>query len=181
MKELNENAFWTIIEKCKPKSSALQFSDDHYTAYDDSLSRMSDEDLIAFARTRERMKQKAYNYKLWYAACAVNRVCSDDSFEVFRAALIMLGRSIFERCIETPDEELSKLNNAGILATVERFDYVAVRNYKSRHDSSPSLYELLADLGKNEPTGTEQEFQSESEYWEFLRAKYPLICKRYCR
>lgn len=171
-----------MIEGCKPKSEELLFSDEHYKDYENSLSKLSAEELRSFERTREKLKLRAYSWNLWYAVCAIHGFCSDDSFNCFRAGLIMLGQATFEACLLNPDQELSRLVSAPKLSEAERFDYLAVTVYDNRYgEPEQSLLDYVMDLCRSDPSGTQVEFQTDSDFMKFLHSKYPLLCQRFKR
>lgn len=177
--EMNEIEFWKLIEECKPLSESELFGDEHLRVYTERLRSLTEEQLIAFARMRQRMMARSYDWKLWYATCALNRFCSDDSFTNFRAALIMLGKTTFERSICNPDSVFCELSYAAQLEKFERFDYVDSELYEELSSEERSLYDLISDLRAEEPTGTRLEFDSPDDYYHFLRSSYPEICRKF--
>ena len=89
---LDDDRFWAIVES-SPSPDALHAQ----------LAQLGDGDLLAFERRHRQRCDDAYDWGLWGAAYVVAGGCSDDGFMDFRAYLVSLGRTVYERALEDPD------------------------------------------------------------------------------
>ncbi len=67
------------------------------------LVAMKPKQIAAFDRHFSAAMTRAYRHDLWGAAFLLLGGCSDDSFLDFRAALLLRGKSVFDRVLENPD------------------------------------------------------------------------------
>ncbi len=93
--------FWRLIELSKKGSEG-----DIYVQLDnlrDRLQKLTDEELRSFDRIFWEMMDESYHADLWGAAYIIMGGCSDDSFDYFRAWLIMQGEQPFTDALKSPD------------------------------------------------------------------------------
>lgn len=163
--------FWNTVELGKPKGNLL--SREHLQQYRNTLSSLEESGLLRFARKKEAVKREAHDYKLCYAAYIINDGCSDDSFENFKAGLIALGKELFYRALESPDETLSGLSQAKQLIDCEEFDYAAEIIYQEQSGA-----ELPAGIYLPE-TKLEGTFLGMRPDPSNLKELYPLLFEKY--
>jgi hypothetical protein len=161
-------AFWDLIDKARGAGGSD--TSRRTEVLQESLTRLSPHTIIEFARTRRRLDQQAYTWKLWGAANVIEDGCSDDCFRDFRAYLISLGHGPFEQALRNPDSLASVVQDAET-GDWENADDVAADAYSSRtgndfplDDSDPS----------GSPAGTPLELDAES-----LSSRYPRLAARF--
>ena len=71
-----------------------------------SLAARAAQEIIEFDRIFMTLYCESYSWNLWGAAYVINGGCSDDGFDYFRAWLIAMGRSVFERAVRDRDAEV---------------------------------------------------------------------------
>ncbi len=67
------------------------------------LAGLTDADLAAFEHHHDAAFHGSYDWGLWAAAYVIDRGCSDDGFDYFRAYLISLGRGAYDAAVADPD------------------------------------------------------------------------------
>ncbi len=155
---MDEEAFWAIIRRADSPSGLHA-----------ELAKLPDDELLSFERLHARCIHRAYTWELWGAAYVINGGCSDDTFEYFRAALISLGRDVYERALGDPDS----------LADVDLQDEEEWEDWMS-----PTMHVVHSRTGKygfvgppetpapREPSGEEWTDEDLPERFPRLSAKY---------
>jgi Protein of unknown function (DUF4240) len=138
----------------------------------DRLTHLSPQAIIAFARTRHRLDQRAYTWKMWGAAATIEDGCSDDCFRDFRAYVISLGRGPYERALRDPDSLASVAQDAES-GDWENADNVAPDAYSSVTGNDFPLDD--SDLS-GRPAGTPINLSDP-----VLRRLYPRLAARFRR
>lgn len=168
---MTDEWFWCIVESSWPSAEDL-LSPIHLQKYFDTLALLQEPDLCKFGKAKELAKKQANKYNLWDAAYVLNNGCGDDDFANFRAGLIALGKEVFYRVLESPDEALAALPIAEQLIRCEAFDYVPCEVYEHRFGNElPEAY-----LPHTEPEGTYLGCGPDPE---ILEEKYPLLFNKY--
>jgi len=93
--------FWRLIELSRKGSEG-----DLYVQLDNlrhRLMKLSEEGLRSFDRVFWDLMNESYRADLWGAAYLIKGGCSDDSFDYFRAWLIMQGEQPFTEALRNPD------------------------------------------------------------------------------
>ena len=93
--------FWRLIELSRKGSEG-----DLYVQLDNlrhRLMKLSEEELRSFDRVFWDLMNESYRADLWGAAYIIKGGCSDDSFDYFRAWLIMQGKQPFTEALRNPD------------------------------------------------------------------------------
>jgi predicted DNA-binding WGR domain protein len=93
--------FWRLIELSKKGIEG-----DLYVQLDNlrqRLMKLSEEELRGFDRVFWELMNESYHADLWGAAYVIKGGCSDDSFDYFRAWLIMQGKQTFTEALRNPD------------------------------------------------------------------------------
>lgn len=126
-RKMDEDVFWEIIGT--PADGALS---ERIDALPDRLAAFKATQIKAFDAVLHDINYRAYRHDIWTLAYLLQDGCSDDSFEAFRAGLIMLGQQAF----------------AAVLADPDRVDpAVDVGNGLSLMDVSPLAYEMRHGTG----------------------------------
>ena len=89
---MDEQMFWSLIGRAQRPSELHA-----------QLAGLPEDQLLSFERLHAAYINRAYTSDLWGAAYLINGGCSDDTFEYFRAALISLGREVYERALTDPE------------------------------------------------------------------------------
>jgi len=165
---MDEQAFWYIIASSLEDEGDQQ---EQLTSLRRILQNMPDEDLIAFQEMIDHMMAQAYRWGLWGAAYMMMGGCSDESFEYFRAGLIMKGKDIYEAAVVEPDT----LADVGDVDECEDFLYLACEVYEERN-SDGGIYDRFREEGKAAPDGDSFD-EHDSRY---MRANYPRLWEIYC-
>jgi hypothetical protein len=105
-----EASFWRLMDETR--SAAGNDTGRQSELLKDRLTHLSPPAIIAFDRTRHRLDQRAYTWKMWGAAATIEDGCSDDCFRDFRAYVISLGRGPYERALRDPDSLASIARDA---------------------------------------------------------------------
>ncbi|APV48618.1 hypothetical protein BWI17_02310 [Betaproteobacteria bacterium GR16-43] len=163
--------FWTIVESSKATSGGS------FDGYADSLASrleaLPPEKIIAFQRTFDELRNKAYSWDLWGAAYVIGGGCSDDAFTDFRSWLISMGRETYEKALVDP-ESLATVTigpNGEEDAFFEEFAYMAARAYEEKTGRNMT-YESASSPA--EPSGIEWEEDGDD-----LAQRYPKLHAKY--
>jgi hypothetical protein len=117
---VDTDQFWGLIETARTSADDQSDSEAIVARAVEALSALPPEEITsAYQRLDEVMKQ-SYLHPLWAAAYVMNGGCSDDSFDYFRAWLMLQGRSVFEAAMADPDG-LAEL--PVVLAAVDKADF----------------------------------------------------------
>lgn len=167
--ECPEDSFWQIIDKCRP--NAPRFSPEAHTARtQEVLTKLTDEELIAFSTIKQNLFDQAYTWELMDAARTIgSQETSDDDFFDFRVNLIFQGREQFYNALRDPDTQLLCLEDARLLLK-EKLDFVCPDTAERISDSLDSNY----NPRNLHPGG--REIADEPEYY---RATFPNLYTRY--
>jgi hypothetical protein len=92
--------FWQIIDSVHRRSKGSMSA--KRRSLRKELLRLPPKEVRSFDEHFGDCEAKAYTWELWAAAYIIGGGCSDDSFSDFRAALISMGRNVFERVVESP-------------------------------------------------------------------------------
>lgn len=68
------------------------------------LAKAENQAIIRFEEIFGELMTESYRWDLWAAECVMNRGTSDDTFDYFRAWLIIWGKDVYERVIQNPDD-----------------------------------------------------------------------------
>ena len=115
--------FWQTIEDCRIGEGW----DDNVFLQNmrAALDKMSASDIIGF-QAYMNAYMEAVNYPaMREAAALINKSCTDDGFEYFRAWLVSLGEHTYHEAFENPDSLFShhKLRQDPLLLTTERCEF----------------------------------------------------------
>jgi hypothetical protein len=165
---MDEQAFWYIIASSLEEGDSIE---EQLASLKQILTEMTDEDLIAFQEMIDHMMMQAYRWGLWGAAYIMMGGCSDDSFEYFRAGLIMRGKDVYEAAVVEPDS----LAEVGEIAECEDLLYLACEVYEDRNTDG-AIYDRFREEGKTAPDG--DSFDEHDQ--RYLKEQYPRLWEIYC-
>jgi hypothetical protein len=99
---MDEEHFWSIMSYVAAISDGEDI-DSQEEALEAQLVDLTDDELVGFARTYERIHNDAYMWDLWEAAFFTSGGCSDDGFTCFRNWVIGRGKEAYFRILDNPD------------------------------------------------------------------------------
>jgi Protein of unknown function (DUF4240) len=168
---MDQAEFWTIVEAAKAASG--RSFDGHAESLASHLATLPPEEIIAFQRTFDEFRNKAYSWDLWGAAYVIGGGCSDDAFTDFRSWLISMGRETYEKALADPESlaEVAIGTGGEEDAFFEEFAYVPARAYEEKTGRSMSY---KGGGSPAEPSGVEWEEDGDdlAERYPRLHAKY---------
>jgi Protein of unknown function (DUF4240) len=164
----DDAAFWRLIDETR--SAAGNDTARQSELLEDRLRQFSPRAIVAFARFRHRLDQRAYTWNLWGAATVIEDGCSDDCFRDFRAYVISLGRGAYERALRDPDSLASVAQDAET-GDWENADNVAPDAYASVTGEDFPLDD--SDLSRR-PAGAPLNLDGAA-----LRGHYPRLAARF--
>lgn len=85
---MDEPAFWELISRARSEAPTTP---EQLAVLGELLRAISAADIKRFASLYARNMRKLYHWNVWALAYAARGGCSDDSFEGFRAWLILQG------------------------------------------------------------------------------------------
>lgn len=152
---METDEFWHLIETARSLS-------DESGAFDQALVGLlagrPQREILEYQERFDELHLALYRWDLWAAAYLVGGGCSDDGFIDFRAGVIALGRSWYERVARSPDE----------LA-----EHPLVVAAAAAHDDGVLCYEVVnyaAPYAFEQLTGDEDDFY---EAWDQYRIARP--------
>lgn len=119
--------FWKIVDNVHAASKGDM--DAKCELLRKELRKLPTQEVRSFEEHFADCEARAYSWELWAAAYIIGGGCSDDSFMDFRAMLISMGRTAFERVVSSPaalvDMDVSEEN-----AFYEGYQYVPAKVYE---------------------------------------------------
>lgn len=105
---MDVDRFWDLIEQARQRIEASKGSDgreplDDCEALAEVLEQLEPDEIVQFDHRYSERMLAAYNWDLWAALAVIEGAYGDDSFEHFRAELILLGREAFEAALQDAD------------------------------------------------------------------------------
>ncbi|MFH9089201.1 DUF4240 domain-containing protein [Streptomyces sp. NPDC017673] len=94
---MDTETFWQLIETARTAEAPL------HEALIRLLAARGTEDVLAFHACYNQLDTVVDRWDVWAAAYLIGGGCSDDRFMDFKAGLIALGRSWYERVALCPD------------------------------------------------------------------------------
>ncbi len=168
---MNENEFWSIIERVINVSE--NDPDEKEEALMEEINKLSPEEIFEFAKLFDEKDTKAYRWDLWASAYIINGGCGDDSFMDFRASLICMGQKIYENALKNPDSLASvEFNNPEEDLFFEGYQYIAFTAYEDKTEKEMPATEVI---GSENPKGEEWSEDSEDD----LRRICPNLFEKY--
>jgi len=99
----------------------------------ETLSKLSDDEIIKWGQIFNLYQKKSYNDRLWAAAYVINGGCSDDGFDYFRGWLMAQGKDVFLNALRDPDSLVELELECGE-AEFEEMLYVDTSAYFKKHN-----------------------------------------------
>jgi hypothetical protein len=126
--------FWDLIEQARLKINASAGPEGYPVLNDcdalaEVLAELSPGDIVQFDQRFSERMLAAYQWDLWAALAIIEGAYGDDSFEHFRAELILLGREAFEAALRDAD---SLSDRQPLPWGMEGLIYVATRVYRQK-------------------------------------------------
>ncbi len=160
-----EDEFWAVVERVRKKSGGeLSGAIDSFKA---ELRALDDASLLKAAQHFAKAMQRAHRWDLWGAAYVIHGGCSDDAFWDFRAGLIALGRTRYEKALSKPDS-LAAISDIESRTLFEGFQYCPSQVIDER--------EIVAEPARHhtgKPAG--RRWKEDEE----LAARFPKLWKRF--
>ncbi|MFJ8825508.1 DUF4240 domain-containing protein [Streptomyces sp. NPDC102467] len=94
---MDTDTFWQLIEKGRADDASLD------AALAELLAAHGKDEILAFDVRMDQLDTAIDRWDVWAAAYLIGGGCSDDSFMDFKAGLIALGRTWYERVVRCPD------------------------------------------------------------------------------
>jgi hypothetical protein len=126
--------FWGIIEKIHLESGGDMDAKSELLA--EELRKLPAPEVRSFGDHFDDCEDRAYTWELWAAAYIIGGGCSDDAFSDFRATLISMGRTAFERAVANPDV-LTDMDLDEGSAFYEGFQYPVIETYQEMTGNLP--------------------------------------------
>lgn len=179
--EMSEDRFWSIFESVSkipgPEVEAQE------AELEQQLSSLTDEELISFQMTYDRLHTTSYRWDLWEVAFFTGGGCSDDSFTYFRNWLMGRGRTAYLAVMENPDNlaDYPMGDEPDMGPQTVEWDFLPCQIWESREPSrdDDQWFELIPETDHadilREPIG--QPFDEDDV--EGFRARYPRLAAMY--
>ncbi len=102
-RQMDETLFWQIIEDARDNATTIA---DQVAGVTTDLQALRAREIKRFQKMLLDRLDDALNWDIWALAFIAQGGCSDDSFEAFRAWLILQGRDVFERALSNVESVL---------------------------------------------------------------------------
>ena len=152
---MDKAQFWRLIEDAKEKSGGE--CEAQVELIEAALAKLPPDEMVAFNRITDELRDEAYKWDLWGAAYLINGGASDDGFEYFRCWLIAQGQAIFEKAVQDPDSLADVITPDFADAECESLLYVADRAYEKVTGHEIPLGESDSSLIGRDPVGVRWE------------------------
>lgn len=165
---MTRDEFWSFIEEHRDEAAGGELDTD---AMFRSLSERMPEEIEAYQRVLDELRNAAYRWDLWAVAYLMNGGCSDDGFEYFRCWLISKGRGAYESALAAPETAARWLGDDEI-PECEELLYVGYRAYRQVTGQDPPPTGVI---GSPEPAGEPWDEDNLDE----LAESYPELWERF--
>ncbi|WP_369902133.1 DUF4240 domain-containing protein [Bacillus manliponensis] len=172
---MTEELFWELIDMSKKKSEYPEEQVEWLSTY---LSRKPVREIIEFDFILQTYHHNSYSSHLWAAAYIIMGGCSDDSFDYFRAWLIVQGKDVFEAAIEDPETLIPTLKfiEEDDVPELEDLLFVAAGAYEEKTGKDFDEYDELYHQIKEGPYDFPNiEFDWDDDDDEGLKNKFPKL------
>lgn len=169
---MDENRFWTIIDKSRKEAAA---PGKQHEALAEILQSLTAEEIAGFAKHWYTKHGEAYRWDLWAVAYIIHGGCSDDAFMDFRAWLIGQGRDVYESALADPASvgNLVESSEGEEMICYEELNYVSSDAYKKKTSQElPTLSTLGVPPHPSDPIGKSWDEEE-------LPELYPELCKKF--
>lgn len=120
--------FWRLIEEAKSGGDCEEQAE----LIEKALLKLPLDEIIAFDRILDVLRDEAYRWDLWGAGELINGWCSDDGFEYFRCWLIAQGKTVYDNALANPDSLADVMEPDFDDAECEALLYVAGHAYEAK-------------------------------------------------
>ncbi|MFI6938514.1 DUF4240 domain-containing protein [Streptomyces sp. NPDC050418] len=137
---MDTDTFWQLVDTARAADAPL------HEALTDLLTARGEEHVLAFEVRMDQLDTAIDRWDVWAAGYLIHGGCSDDAFMDFKAGVIGLGRTWYERVVGCPDD----------LA-----EHPVVQRSAATGDQEAVFYEELGAVGPNcyrQLTGDEDDF-----------------------
>ena len=162
---MEEDAFWSIIEKSRAASRGQYETQIH--ALEQILVALKPFEIEKFDRRFTELLAASYDWKLWGAAYVINGGCSDDCFDYFRQYLIAHGKEKFYQTLKDP-ESCADWIKSDEQEEWEGLQYAAMNAYKQKTGRELPQYNIARFELKGKP------FDEET-----VDKQYPKLAKKF--
>lgn len=114
---MNRDEFWSMIEKSRRRWDSAHPDGNMGRQIQDLrelLSALPPAEVASFAAHSAALFDRACRWDLWHAAYMIEQGCSDDGFMDFRAWLISMGRSNYERVLAEVESLVEIADTPGV-------------------------------------------------------------------
>lgn len=163
-RKMDESLFWGVIARAGKAGDSVG---ERVEALARELERFGGAAIRQFQKILWRKMDGAYTWDVWALAYAAQQGCSDDSFEAFRAWLILSGRRVYETALRDVTKAMKDVP-PGLSTSAE-----------SLWSAAPLAY--LARTGKAMTEEWRKEAQLKGKRWEEseFAQRYPKLVAHY--
>lgn len=178
---MDESQFWSIFEPVAAIDGEEIKEQEEVLA--EQLSKLSDDELVAFQMTYERLHANAYRWDLWEVAYHTGGGCSDDSFTYFRNWLIGRGREAYYAVLENPDDlaDYPMGDDPMLTAQSVEWDLLPGQIWEERDESrdQDAWFEAVPPAEKNDHDSDPAGHPFDKSDTEGFRSRFPRLAKMY--
>lgn len=95
---MDTDTFWQLIDTARTADAPL------HDVLIELLAALGTDEILAFYTCMDRLDTVIDRWDVWAAAYLIGGGCSDDRFMDFKAGLIALGQTWYERVVRCPDD-----------------------------------------------------------------------------
>jgi hypothetical protein len=131
---MDTDRFWKIVEASRSRFDPARVDGNMERQVEDLrklLLPLPPQEIVDFRNRLQERMDAAFRWDLWGAAYIIAGGCSDDGFTDFRAWLISMGRTVFERAMSDAESLVDVADAPGVEDVFfEEFQYVPVQVYE---------------------------------------------------
>jgi len=127
-RSIDETLFWEIIETSRKKSDSEA---EQVEVLITELEKFKVSSIKQFQKILDEKLVQAYHHDIWALAHLAQDGCSDDSFEYFRAWLILQGKEVFDLALEDVNK-VAKFVPAGLQTSNDQLVWAPSIAYEAR-------------------------------------------------
>ncbi len=154
---MDTDMFWRLIENARAADTPL------HEALISLLAARGTEQVLAFQARFDVLDTAVDRWDIWAAGYLIGGGCSDDRFMDFKAGLIALGRTWYERAADCPDDlaehpDIRHATVAGVDEAVfyEEMGFVTVAAYGRITGDEDGFYPALDRYRAHHGVGEDQ-------------------------
>ena len=160
--------FWQTIEDCRKAEGGIDGV--FLRNIKQALEKMTAYDIIGFQAYLNIYMEAINLPAMWEAAALINKGCSDDGFDDFRAWLISQGEYTYYKAFEDPDSLYSHpklrqdpLTHTTELCSLEYFTYQPADAYKTvtGHEADREFYRAVDEKESEIAVKLSRDFSSD--------------------